>query len=231
MSLSPATIDAMVAAGLTVEQLATVVKAELVAQAEQREQEAIAAAAAEEARREANRAGNAERQRRFKAKRRGTKDGGNGDNALPTVTAVTSPEVSPNDIYSNPLPTPSGAKAPSLPLAEQVVKAWNEGPGAAGAVTAKPLNADRRKALSVRVRENGEPAVFAAIRNLGRSAWHCGGNDRGWRADIGWLLKSPEHFQKALEMEPARAPTPTTSNLASLSEQASRYRYQRRHAA
>lgn len=222
MSLSPATIDAMVAAGLTVEQLAAVVKAELVAIADQQEQEAIAAAAADEARREALRIGNAERQRRFKAKRKGDNAEGNGDNALPDVTDVTSPEVSPNDIYSNPLPTPSGAKAPSL--AERVVEAWNEGPGAAGATTAKPLNADRRKALTLRVREHGEEAVFEAIKHLADSPWHRGENDRGWKANIGWLLKSPENFQKSLEMEPARCAPKITGTLAALAEQATRYR-------
>lgn len=205
MSLSPAVIDAMVAAGVTVEQLAAAIKADM--------QEA-------EVRARSKREADAERQRKSRANRAVSRN----VTVTPCDTRDTSPEVSPKDIYSNPLPNPSDAEASSPPLAEKVVVAWNEGPGAAGAVTAKPLNADRRKALSVRVRENGEAAVFDAIRNLGRSAWHCGGNDRGWRADIGWLLKSPEHFQKALEMEPARTAAPAINNLASLAAQAARYR-------
>lgn len=66
MSLTPAMIDALVAAGGTIEQLAAMVKADL---------------AEQEARRAEKREGNAERQRRFKAKRRG-----NRSNALPSVT-------------------------------------------------------------------------------------------------------------------------------------------------
>lgn len=100
-----------------------------------------------------------------------------------------------NDIYSNP---PGGAKAPSL--AERVVDAWNEGPAAKGATKAKPLDANRRKALCVRMKEHTEIELFEAIGNLAASAWHCGANPNGWTANLGWLLKSPENFQKALEM-------------------------------
>lgn len=79
MGLSRAMIDAFVDAGGTVEQLAAMMKADLDEQ---------------DARKAQKRAGNAERQRRFKAKRRPvTSD--NADNALPSVTP-------PNDIYSNP---------------------------------------------------------------------------------------------------------------------------------
>lgn len=106
-------------------------------------------------------------------------------------------DLPPNDIYSNP---PLDAKASCPPLAERVVDAWNEGPGKAGATTAKPLDAGRRKALSTRIRDHSETEVFEAIKNLGQSAWHCGKNDRGWRVNIGWLLKNAENFQKALEM-------------------------------
>lgn len=83
-----------------------------------------------------------------------------------------------------------------------MVAAWNAGPAARGATPAKPLDAGRRRALATRVREHGEAALFAAVANLGASAWHCGRNDRGWRANLGWLLRSPENFQKALEMGP-----------------------------
>ncbi|MBI0474237.1 HNH endonuclease [Sphingomonas sp. MA1305] len=123
----------------------------------------------------------------------------------------TSPEVSPNDIYSNPLPNPTtGAEAP-CPLAERVVEAWNEGPGKRGATTAKPLDAGRRKSLSLRLKEHTEAEVFEAIRNVGASDFHCGKNDRGWTANLGWLLKSPENFQKALELMPRKPLAPPAS--------------------
>jgi len=115
--------------------------------------------------------------------------------------AAPSLEVPPNDIYSNPPPKPSPAADAPCPLAGKVIDAWNEGPAKRGATAAKPLDAGRRKALSLRVREHGEAAVFEAIRNVAASRFHCGQNDRGWRANIGWLLKSPENFQKALELQ------------------------------
>lgn len=112
----------------------------------------------------------------------------------------------PDDIRSLGLLAKAKPAAPSL--AERVTEAWNSGPGAAGAHRARPLDKGRRAALTARVREHGEPAVFEAIGNLGRSAWHTGRNDRGWRADLGWLLKSPEHFQRALELDRACDPPP-----------------------
>lgn len=98
MSVTPAMIDAMLAAGLTREQMAELIKADLLAEE-----------AAEEARLEAKRAKNAERQRRFKAKRKAEQEEnqtqGNADNALPplpTVTDVTSGSPPPD----GPLPLP-----------------------------------------------------------------------------------------------------------------------------
>jgi len=108
--------------------------------------------------------------------------------------------IPPNDIYSNPPENPDGAKAPSPPFSEKVVSVWNDGPAARGATKATSLDAGRRKALAMRVRDHSEAAVLEAIGNLAASEFHCGKNDRGWRVNIGWMLKSPENFVKALEM-------------------------------
>lgn len=129
----------------------------------------------------------------------------------------------PNDIYSNP-PEPRVSNDTLPPLADRVVSAWNEMAKASGLPQSRSLNPDRLAALRKRVRESGEPAVFEAIRNLGLSSFHCGANDRGWKADLGWLLKSPEKFQKMLEATPESARPPSPSNLASLLDQAKRYR-------
>ena len=156
---------------------------------------------------------NAERQARFRARRKAEKEN--------VTNNVTSNGVTPpNDIYSNPPVLPLSAKADCPPLAERVVSAWNDGPKASGATGATALDANRRKWLVLRVREHGEEAVFTAIRNLAQSPFHCGANDRGWRANIGWLLKSPENFLKALEMGDARAPPAPVNPLI---EQAMRY--------
>lgn len=86
MSLSAAVIDAMVAAGCTAEQLAAAMKAAMVDAEERRERK---------------RAGNAERQRRFKAKgKEVTRD--NAGNALPSVTP--SPSLSPQTPQTHPHP-------------------------------------------------------------------------------------------------------------------------------
>ena len=90
MSLPHAVLDAMMAAGCTAEQIVAAVKA---------------ADGDAEIRREAKRASNAERQRRFKARRNDETPDGNAGNALPNVTAVT-PALSPfpNENKSNPNP-------------------------------------------------------------------------------------------------------------------------------
>lgn len=78
--LTPEMIDAMVAAGLTQEQMAAILKAHL---------------AADEAKKASKRANNAERQRRFKERKKQEQEvNGNADNALPCVTGVTG---SPSD--------------------------------------------------------------------------------------------------------------------------------------
>jgi hypothetical protein len=132
---------------------------------------------------------NAARQARHRAKRRSN--------------AVTVTEAPLNEDTSKPR-NPNGTEVPSSPLADRVVEAWNEGPGKRGARAARALDASRRKLLSLREREHGEEAVFEAIRNLAASQFHCGENERGWRANIGWLLKA-ENFLKMLEMSPVQA--------------------------
>lgn len=191
MSLSPAVIDALVASGATVEQLAAAVKADM-AEAQARLME--------------KRERDAERQRKHRSRK-------------VTVTPRDKGDPSPNDIYSNPLPEPNGAKAPCPPLVDRVVSAWNEGPGKAGATKARALDAGRRKLLALRVREHGEDAVFEAIGNLAASPFHCGENDRNWKATAGWLLKA-ENFLKALELAPQaandRRPLSTAEQIAAL---------------
>lgn len=86
MSLSAAVIDAMVAAGCTAEQLAAAMKADLSDQ---------------EARKESKRANNAERQRRFKSRRRGEAVDDNAGNALPCVTE-RDPSLSPSSFPQTP---------------------------------------------------------------------------------------------------------------------------------
>jgi hypothetical protein len=132
----------------------------------------------------------ADRMRRYRARKSSV-----------TVTRNVTAEPAPNDIYTLTPTEPGLSNDNPHPLPIRVVEAWNSGPAKSGATVSRTLNAKRKAALRVRVREHGEDAVFEAIRNLSGSKFHCGDNDRGWKANIGWLLTNPENFQKALEME------------------------------
>ena len=70
---------------------------------------------------------------------------------------------------------------------------------------ARKLTGQRLTKLKARKRVYGEDELIEAARNLARSPFHCGKNDRGWAANIGWLLKSDENVAKALEIQPAKA--------------------------
>jgi len=110
-TLSPEMIDAMVAAGLSAEQMAAIMKAQLAAQA-----------AADEARRVAKREQATERQRRKRQRDRQDVTHVTRDSALQGVTERDTPsEVPPKDNNSNPPPTspssdPDGS-APAVAVA------------------------------------------------------------------------------------------------------------------
>lgn len=86
------------------------------------------------------------------------------------------------------------------PLADRVVTAWNLAAARAGLSAARALDAARKARLATRAKAHGEQAVFDAIANLAASRFHCGANNHGWKATLGWLLESPVNFSKALEL-------------------------------
>ena len=150
----------------------------------------------------------AERQKKYRDKQRNNRD-------------VTRDVTPPNDIYSNP-ENPSEAKASPSPSVEiRLVEAWNAGPGANGARKAAKLDTSRKNLLRSRLKDHGEDEVFAALRNLGRSKFHCGDNDRGWRANLGWFLEA-KNFLKALEMDEAK-PAPGRNGKVLTSEEQRAY--------
>lgn len=123
----------------------------------------------------------------------------------------------PNDIYSNP-PNPQSSNDDCPPLEIRVVDFWNEAAGKSGLTKSRELDASRKRHLLARKREHGEEAVFDAIRRISASSFHCGENDRQWKANLGWVLKSPENFLKCLELpEPPKpvAPVDRAEHLAS----------------
>jgi hypothetical protein len=180
--IRPEVLDALLAAGATAEMIVAAVKAD---------------ARQEDAKLQEKREADAARQRKSRQNRKLGHVKSHDVTVTPRDICDAPP---PNDIYSNPPPEPSGAKAPVPPFSEKVVSAWNDGPGARGATSATKLDSGRRKALAARITDHGEQSVLDAIANLAGSDFHCGKNDRNWRVNIGWLLKSPENFMKALEM-------------------------------
>lgn len=197
MSLTPAIIDAMVASGCTVEQMAAVMKAAL---------------SGDDARKADKRAKDAERQRRCRS---------NNTSKSRNVTVTNRDERDappPNDIYSNPPPVTPSAKAddPLPDFSDRVVEDWNRQIAGTPLPQARKLNPDRRKRLRCRVAEHGEPAVLAAIGAMCRSDFHSGRSGKWTEGSLGWLLKSPENFQKMLERADSEAAKPQPAPKASI---------------
>lgn len=62
----------------------------------------------------------------------------------------------------------------------------------------KILTEKRRKAINARIREHGAEKITLVLENASKSKFLAGQNNRGWTADLDWLLK-PENFVKTLE--------------------------------
>lgn len=134
---------------------------------------------------------------------------------IPVESAAPPP---PNDIYSNPPPVTPSAKAddPLPDFSDRVVENWNRQIAGTPLPQARKLNPDRRKHLRCRVAEHGEPAVLAAIGAMCRSDFHSGRSGKWTEGSLGWLLKSPENFQKMLERADSDAAKPQAVPKASI---------------
>lgn len=96
------------------------------------------------------------------------------------------------------LPSPS-APAES-PAVEEVLSAWNAMADRAGLPKSRGAPKVRRT-IRTRLRAKGWREAFTeAIAFVETSSFHLGENDRGWKADLGWLLrdgKAEEIAEKA----------------------------------
>lgn len=155
---------------------------------------------------ERRRAWDRERKRKAKADRSG---------GIPVESAENA-ESNTLDKKDPHTPKKINPKSPPIvpPFSEKFVDAWNGAAKRSGLTSAMPLTAERKAKLKRRVAEFGEDALLTAIAKLAESPFHCGENDRAWRADIGWLLRSSENVAKALELSdrPPRNPAPPASN-------------------
>lgn len=189
MSLSAAIIDALLANGVTVDQLAAAVKADIA------DREAI-----DLARREAKKEGNRTRQRRKRER----------DNPKSRdVTPVTRDkcDAPPNEDILTPRFPPIGisgeipppAEEPEIELQpEHVVEVWNDLAGRHGLPAVKKITPERRKKLRTFIRRHSIDDITEAITAIPRSPFLLGQNDRGWQASFDWFLE-PRNFTKLSE--------------------------------
>lgn len=62
------------------------------------------------------------------------------------------------------------------------------------------LTEKRKLKLKARLKDAGADMLRAAINNVAGSAWHMGDNDRGWTADLDFIIRSYEQVEKLSQM-------------------------------
>ena len=65
------------------------------------------------------------------------------------------------------------------------------------------LTADRRKKIQARLRDAGEDMVRHAIAYTAESSFYQGDNDRGWKANLDFIIRSYEQVEKLATQEDA----------------------------
>jgi hypothetical protein len=114
------------------------------------------------------------------------------------VTHVTSDSAppSPKKLVSIP-PTHSPPIAPPFPISA-ALDVWNGMAERTGLPKAIGATGKRLAGMKERLAEHGKDGWCKAVEAVERSAFCRGENDRGWRADIGFMIR-PEKFLKLLE--------------------------------
>jgi len=133
-----------------------------------------------------------------------------------SLTPVT---VTPNTLRTT-IPqkaSPSSVGARLEMRAEAAIEIWNAMADRTGLPKALAATGKRLALLKKRLAEHGEEGFRVAVEAVERSPFCRGENQRGWRADIGFLLR-PDNFQKLIEggydapgsAKPRRVDTPMT---------------------
>lgn len=78
---------------------------------------------------------------------------------------------------------------------DHYIKSFNKNP------SYYKLTDTRKKKIRRRLKEYSLDVLLKAIDNVAHSPWHTGDNDRGWKADLDWIIKSEEQVGKLAEME------------------------------
>lgn len=67
---------------------------------------------------------------------------------------------------------------------------------------------DKRKSkIKARLKDCGEDMLVKAIRNTSNSSFHTGDNDRGWIADLDFIIRSYEQVEKLSNLDVSDAKT------------------------
>ena len=97
---------------------------------------------------------------------------------------------------------------------------WNEEVAGSSLSLVRVWSAARDRVLKARLAEEGDLEVWrGAIKHLLASQYHTGGNDRGWKADVDFLLQpgqAPKWLDKARSGPPAQADPEITPQLRRL---------------
>lgn len=154
--------------------------------------EAVEAEQAKEAARKAKRAG----QKRQERDRRAT-------------VAATSHDAPPSDKEKSPEPpkeittphsAPKGASYPPREKLEvdEAIRLYSEMAQRSGLAVPRAITPARRQRIAARLREHGLPTWTEAVNRIEASNFCRGQNDRGWRADLDFLLQD-KSFVSLLE--------------------------------
>lgn len=68
------------------------------------------------------------------------------------------------------------------------------------------LTGPRISKLHARLADAGDELLRRAIENTAKSEFHNGKNERGWKADLDWIIKSYEQVEKLSLMTPIEKP-------------------------
>jgi succinylarginine dihydrolase len=137
-----------------------------------------------------------ERQKRCRANKKAsshavtvTRDKGSND--IDILTSKNSPQVISNEI------TPPVENDVLAVSEDQVLEAYNAMAEMAGLSKAR-MTPERRKKLKTFVKRHPIDDITEAIWAVPKSRFLCGENDRGWKADLDFLLE-PKKFTRLLE--------------------------------
>lgn len=133
------------------------------------------------------------RQREELSAKSGGKSAGNPVDGFPNDIDILTPSVP--HVISDEITPP--ADLPEKITEDQVLEAYNAMADLAGLPKAR-MTPERRKKIKTFVRRHAIDDITEAIWAVPKSRFLCGENDRGWKADLDFLLQ-PKSFTRVLE--------------------------------